>query len=505
MISGAGLLLLLLLLVALAVLATRFGRWRRPGEPPLDKGVIPWLGHALDFGKDAATFLYNMRKKHGDIFTIQAAGKFVTILLDPHSYDVVLWEPRSKLDFNQYARLLMDRMFDVKLPDYDPNEEKTMLRMTLQNQNLSSLTKAMSFNLWNILLSDPSRTSLHWKEDGLFHLCYSTMLRAGYLTLYGNEGKDYEDVSGQAKDRANSLEIYNEFYKLDQLLMKAARSILSAGEKKTFDSIKRDLWKLLSVKRLDCRANRSVWLDSYKQHLVDLGVDEEMQTKAMLLQLWSTQSNAGPAVFWLLFFLLKHPSAMAAVEGEMQTIFGSRKQTIGQVHGISQEKLDNTPIFNSVLNETLRLTAAPFISREVLQDMLLTLPDCREYHLRKGDRLCLFPYVSPQMDPEIYEEPEKFKYNRFLNADCTEKTDFYKGGRKLKYYTMPWGAGINVCIGKFHAVNSIKLCVFLLLRYFDLELKHPDTKIPGFDKERYGFGMLQPETDVVVRYKLKDQ
>lgn len=64
---------------------------------------------------------------------------------------------------------------------------------------------------------------------------------------------------------------------------------LYTGEKKRFDSIKRDLWKLLSVKRLDCRLNRSVWLDSYKQHLVDLGVDEEMQTRAMLLQLWSTQ------------------------------------------------------------------------------------------------------------------------------------------------------------------------------------------------------------------------
>lgn len=51
---------------------------------------------------------------------------------------------------------------------------------------------------------------------------------------------------------------------------------------------------------------------------------------------------------------------------------------------------------------------------------------------------------------------QKFKYDRFLNSDGTEKTDFYKEGEKLKYYNMPWGAGINVCIGKFYAVNSIK-------------------------------------------------
>ncbi|XP_042321085.1 prostacyclin synthase [Sceloporus undulatus] len=497
--------LLFALLLLLLLVSFRFGRSRRPDEPPLDKGVIPWLGHALEFGKDAAKFLSEMKKKHGDIFTVQAAGKFITILLDPHSYDVVLWESRSKLDFNKYARVLMDRMFDVRLPDYDPNEEKALLRMTLQNKNLSSLTKAMAFNLQTVLLSDPRSATRQWKEEGLFHLSYSTMLRAGYLTLYGNEGKDYQDIFNQAKDQAQSLEVYNEFYKLDRLLMKAARSSLSAEEKKKFDSVKKDLWKLLSVERLDGRANRSVWLDCYKQHLVNMGVDEDMQTRAMLLQLWSTQSNAGPAVFWLLLFLLKHPSAMAAVQGEMEKILGSRKHTTGHVCGISQEKLDSTPIFDSVMNETLRLTAAPFITREVLRDMCLRLPDGREYCLRKGDRLCLFPYISPQMDPQIYEEPEKFKYNRFLNADGTEKTDFYKGGEKLKYYTMPWGAGINVCIGKCFAVNSIKQCVFLLLRYFDLELKDPKIKIPDVDKERYGFGMLQPEMDIIVRYKLKEQ
>ncbi|XP_054836424.1 prostacyclin synthase [Eublepharis macularius] len=495
----------LLLPLLLLLLISRLRRCRLPGEPPLDKGLVPWLGHALEFSRDAAKFLSAMKQKHGDIFTIKAAGKFITFLLDPRSYDAVLWESRCKLDFGQYARLLMDRMFDVQLPDYDPNAEKVMLRATLQSKNLPSLTKAMFFNLQTILLSDPSKPSRQWKEGGLFHLAYSTMFRAGYLTLYGNESKNYEDASGQAQDLAHSLEVYNEFYKLDRLLMKAARSMLNAAEKKEFGSTKKNLWKLLSVRSLNHRANRSAWLESYQRHLVDLGVGEDMQTRAMLLQLWSTQSNAGPAVFWLLLFLLKHPLARAAVQGEVEGIFRTRRQTIGQMQMTSQEVLDNTPIFDSVLNETLRLTAAPFISREVLQDMPLRLASGREYILRKGDRLCLFPFISPQMDSEIYEEPEKFKYDRFLNSDGTEKTDFYKEGEKLKYYNMPWGAGINICIGKFYAVNSIKQCVFLLLSHFDLELKDPDAKIPDFDKERYGFGMLQPENDITIRYKLKDQ
>lgn len=49
-----------------------------------------------------------------------------------------------------------------------------------------------------------------------------------------------------------------------------------------------------------------------------------------------------------------------------------------------------------------------------------------------------------------------FKYDRFLNDDMTVKDKFYKNEKRLKYYTMPWGAGKNICAGKEFAVTSIK-------------------------------------------------
>lgn len=38
----------------------------------------------------------------------------------------------------------------------------------------------------------------------------------------------------------------------------------------------------------------------------------------------------------------------------------------------------------------------------------------------------------------------------------TAKDEFYKNDRRLKYYTMPWGAGKNMCAGKKFAITSIK-------------------------------------------------
>ncbi|XP_056403384.1 prostacyclin synthase isoform X2 [Hyla sarda] len=464
-------------------------RRRQSGEPPLDCGLIPWLGHALEFGSDVVKFFTRMKAKHGDIFTVQVAGRFLTVLLDPYSYDGVLLQSSDKLDFGKYAKILMERMFDVQLPDHDTGAEMRILQTHLQHQNLQQLTSVMFYHLSSVLSSVPGTT---WREEGLLHFSYGVMLRSGYLTLFGSES-----IPCSKDDLRHSLDVYNEFSKVDRLLMKSARVQLSAMEKKELRPVKEKLWQLLDIEKLCRKPGRSKWIESYQRHLQELGVPTTMQCRAMLLQLWATQGNTGPAAFWLLLFLLKNHEAMAAVQAELEDLLRGHEMR----HAIRQETLDCAIVLNSALEECLRLTAAPFITREVQAELPLKLADGREYTLRKGDRLCLFPYISPQMDPEIHMEPQMFQYDRFLKMDTTQKT--HKTGRRLTHVSMPWGAGSNICVGRFHAINSIKLFVWLMLLNFEFELKNPTEPLPEIDRSRYGFGVVQPEGDVVVRYRKK--
>ncbi|CAO2577618.1 Prostacyclin synthase [Lemmus lemmus] len=489
--SWAALLGLLAALLLLLLLLSR-RRARRPGEPPLDLGSIPWLGHALEFGRDAASFLTRMKEKHGDIFTVLVGGRYVTVLLDPRSYDAVVWESRMRLDFHPYAIFLMERIFDLQLPNFNPSEEKARMKPLLMHRDLQALTEAMYTNLRTVLLGDSTEAASGWHETGLLDLSYSSLLRAGYLTLYGVEASPRTHES-QAQDRVHSADVFHTFRQLDLLLPKLARGSLSGGDKDHACSVKGRLWKLLSPAQLATRVDRSSWLQSYMRHLEEMGVSEEMQARALVLQLWATQGNMGPTAFWLLLYLLKNPEALEAVREELKRI-----RARGQLANPSCLALAD-----SVLNETLRLTAAPFITREVMADLSLPMADGREFSLRRGDRLLLFPFLSPQKDPEIYTEPEVFKYNRFLNPDGSEKKDFYKDGKRLKNYNMPWGAGHNQCLGKDYAINSIKQFVVLLLSHFDLELCCEDTEVPEFDLSRYGFGLMQPEDDVPVRYRIR--
>ncbi|XP_044205351.1 prostacyclin synthase-like [Thunnus albacares] len=463
-------------------------RTRSKSEPPLDKGIIPWLGHALEFGKDASKFLNRMKLKHGDIFTVRAAGRYVTVVLDPHSYDSVINDSGS-LDFTRYAQVLMERIFNLRLPYHQPAKAKAMMKQHFLGMNFAALNSAMSRHLQALLKAEMPQNQKDQKEEGLFNFSYGVLFKAGYLTLFGGE---------QNNNSTDPLEVYKEYRKFDGLLTKMARGTLKPEEKRTAQTVRQRLWELLAPAGLTEDSGSSPWLHAYRQLLQEEGADEETQRKAVLLQLWATQGNVGPAAFWLLSYLLTNPEALTAVRREFSEISQTETSEAPQL-----DRPANTPVFDSALEETLRLTAAPFITREVVQEKTLHMADGREYLLRKGDRVCLFPFNSPQMDPEIYHEPQKYKYDRFLNEDGSVRRDFYKGGRRLKYYTMPWGAGTNGCVGKQFAINTIRQFVYMVLTNFDLELCDPNAQMPEVDPGRYGFGMLQPKGDLLIRYKTR--
>ncbi|XP_076003181.1 prostacyclin synthase-like [Genypterus blacodes] len=454
-------------------------RSRSKTDPPLDKGIIPWLGHALEFGKDVAKFLNRMKMKHGDIFTVRVAGRYVTVLLDPHSYDLVLQDSGS-LDFTRYAQVLMERIFNLRLPHHQPLKEKAMMKQHFQGLNLSSLSSSMNRHLHVLLKAETPQNRTDWKEEGLFHFSYSLLFKAGYLTLFGGE---------QNNNGADPAKVYEEYRLFDCLLTKMARGTLRSEEKKRAQTVKERLWECLAP-------GSSPWLHAYRQLLQEEGSDEETQRRAVLMQLWATQGNVGPAAFWLLGYLLTNPEALTAVRREFRGISQTKTSHTPLLDG-----LERTPVFDSALEEALRLTAAPFITREVVQEKTIQMADGQVYLLRKGDRVCLFPFISPQMDPEVHHEPQKYKYDRFLNADGSVKKEFYKGGRRLKYYTMPWGAGTNGCVGKQFAINTIRQFVYMVLTHFDLELSDQNAKMPEINASRYGFGMLQPQGDLSFRYR----
>uniref|UniRef100_A0A8D2LFM5 Cytochrome P450 family 8 subfamily B member 1 n=1 Tax=Varanus komodoensis TaxID=61221 RepID=A0A8D2LFM5_VARKO len=429
-------------------------RRRRPKEPPLDKGHIPWLGHGLHFRRDNANFLQKMQEKHGDIFTTLIAGQYFTFLMDPLSFGAVVKEARAKLDFISFAKELILKVFHFR-----PNEDTHKLMQAastkhLKGNGLEEMTQAMMKGLQRVMLHSlgSAEEQKPWEHDGLFHFCYNMVFRAGYLALFGNEpiqsGKEKE--TAKQYDLAHSEEVFVEFRKYDQLFPRLAYSMLTYTEKQEVKTLWQFFWNLLSVKHIYQKENISGWVHDQQEGLAEGGMPEYMRDRFMFLLLWAAQGNTGPASFWLFMHLLKNPQAMQEVKREVDRVVKESDQEVkpgGPVLSVTKEMLSKCSVLDSAVEETLRMSAAPLLIRAVMEDMDFLMQDGRVYVLRKGDKIGIFPYLSLHMDPEIHPEPQVFKHDRFLSLDGTRK-EFYKNGKKVKYPTMPWGAGISMCPGR---------------------------------------------------------
>ena len=117
--------------------------------------------------------------------------------------------------------------------------------------------------------------------------------------------------------------------------------------------------------------------------------------------------------------------------------------------------------------------------------------------VEKGETVNLYPRAM-QMDPEIFDSPEEFRFDRFLTKDGSPAR-FEKRGQKLAFPLLPFGAGPSMCPGRHFARNEMKLVVATLLAGYELELL--DREVPAFDLNRIGFGTTPPARDVRVRLR----
>lgn len=106
------------------------------------------------------------------------------------------------------------------------------------------------------------------------------------------------------------------------------------------------------------------------------------------------------------------------------------------------------PILNSGFSETLRLQVNGLSTRGVDCDTTITV-DGYPYVLEKGSTVfCSMPGVHK--DPEIYDEPEKFRLKRFIQLHTkggevdSRMAPFTKRGIPLRYPFLPWGGGVHM-------------------------------------------------------------
>ncbi|KAF5807059.1 putative cytochrome P450 [Helianthus annuus] len=158
---------------------------------------------------------------------------------------------------------------------------------------------------------------------------------------------------------------------------------------------------------------------------------------------------------WAISELLRNPHTMKELQQEARKI-GQGRLTI------PEEDIEKMPYLKAVLKEALRLhVPVPLlIPRESTKEVKLL-----GYDIPAHTQVMINAWAIAR-DPSIWEEPEEFRPERFLNI----RTD-YKG---FDFELIPFGAGRRMCPGISFAETIMELALANLVYKFEFTLPNED-------------------------------
>jgi cytochrome P450 len=184
--------------------------------------------------------------------------------------------------------------------------------------------------------------------------------------------------------------------------------------------------------------------------------DEQVKDEALTL-LTAGHETAGAALSWTWYLLGQHPQVQDDVADEVRGKLGGRSPTL--------EDLADLPLTRAAFEEALRLYPPAWGQpRESIQ-----ADEIDGYPIPAKAIVTLCQWVT-QRHPDFWEEPERFKPERFLPGQAA-------GRHRFAYF--PFGGGPRVCMGSNFALMEGPLVLATVLQRFRVDLVPGQTVVPG--------------------------
>lgn len=198
-------------------------------------------------------------------------------------------------------------------------------------------------------------------------------------------------------------------------------------------------------------------IDCYLDFLLE---EEKTWTEEQIATLiWESIAESADttviATEWALYEIVNNPRCQERLYSEIQDVCGSQR--------LSEEHIPQLPYLNAIFNETLRFhPAAPILPPRIVKEDL----ELGGYHVPVGKEVCVNIYGC-HMDKKQWEEPEKFKPERFFNDDFNPK-DLHK--------TLAFGGGRRACAGSLQAMHVVSLILGRFIQEFEWKLKEGENE-----------------------------
>ncbi|MFT4681974.1 MAG: cytochrome P450 [Flavobacteriales bacterium] len=420
--------------------------------PPVAKGGWP-IGSARKFTQDRLGFFEDYVPKYGGLFELTSVFfRFITHF---------------------------DKLVIVTDPD--------MVKRIMQDNN-KNYVKSYGYQVLKVLLGEGLLTSEgeFWrKQRRLMQPAFHRDRLASFVSTYAEFGQDLVDKWSKVPDATvvdvstdlmeatlnivskamfssdvgDAMEVvHREFDYANERLIKRITSPFPIPfsvplpgikrEKASYEAIKNVVAQVIEKRRKSTEKYDDLLAMLMEVEDADTGEtmsNQQIQDEVITIFLAGHETTA-VALTWLLHCMDENPEVVEKLLEEEKAVLNGRTPTIDDLRSLEYTRM--------VIDETLRLfPPAWIIARHA------TAPDkLGEYDI-PTDTNCLIPVYYIHRDPKHWDEPLKFKPERFNKENS-------KGRHKFVYF--PFGGGPRLCIGNNFALMEMQVIVPMIIRAFSL-------------------------------------
>lgn len=222
-----------------------------------------------------------------------------------------------------------------------------------------------------------------------------------------------------------------------QRLIQERRKLMAIGDKNDDDSSAREQKTMIDV------------LLSLQNDEPDYYSDQMIRGLAGALLSAGTDTSAG-TMEWAMSLLLNNPHVLKKAQKEID-------EHVGQDRLVNESDLSKLPYLHAIILETLRIYPAGPLSvpHESSEDTVIG-----GYNVPRGTMFLLNLWAI-QNDPKSWDEPNKFKPERFEGL--------VEGGTRQGFKLMPFSSGRRGCPGEGMAMRVMGLALGSLIQCLDWE------------------------------------
>ncbi|CAA7035874.1 unnamed protein product [Microthlaspi erraticum] len=458
---------MIILPLALFLLAYKFlfsSKTQRFNLPPSPPNALPILGHHLLLKPPVHRLFHRLSKTHGPIFSLRFGSRRAVVISSSSltaecftgQTDIVLTNRPCFLT----AKYVAYNYTTIGTAPYGAHWRNLRRICSLEILSSGRLTNFLHIRKDEIrrMITRLSREVANKEielEPLLSDLTFNNIVRmVTGKRYYGDEVHNEEEANIFKKLIADVNDIGGARHPGDYLpFMK----IFGGGFEKKVKAIGKGMDEILQRLLDDCRRDKDG--NTMVNHLLSLQQEKpeyytDVTIKGLMLGMMIAGTDTSAVTLeWAMASLLNHPEILEKAKLEID-------EKIGQDRLMDEPDLADLPYLQNIVTETFRLyPAAPLlVPRSPAEDIKIGGYDVPR------ETMVMVNAWSMHRDPELWNEPEEFKPERFSG----------KGGDEDVRKLMTFGIGRRACPGTSLGQKIVTLALGSLIQCFDWEKPNGD-------------------------------